>query len=132
VTQLQSTSVPVRAGHERQLLDRRSARNAVRSAISAGMIPKAATLHCVDCGEMAAEWDHYLGYTPEHHMHVLPRCRSCHQKQKKSSYQIVRHSKNTLTARVDRQIERAPWKEAVIEVVIERCNGRKVVRFDYF
>ena len=41
-------------------------------------------LPCVDCGhvwfkgERRHEYDHHLGYAPEHHLDVVARCTICH------------------------------------------------------
>lgn len=50
---------------------------AVRKAVRAGMLPKASTLACVDCGKPARDYDH-RDYTKP--LEVVPVCRSCNQK----------------------------------------------------
>lgn len=49
-------------------------------AVVAGKLPRPDTLTCTDCGGPAREYDHYLGYAPEHRLSVQPVCRGCHNK----------------------------------------------------
>ena len=58
--------------------ERRAARWTVHNAVLAGAIPSARSLICIDCGKQAAEYDHYLGYEPEHRLDVQPVCVRCH------------------------------------------------------
>ena len=64
--------------------DRRQARRSVRSAIQRGDRPHPDTLPCTDCGhvwqsgEPHHQYDHYLGYSPAHHLKVQPVCTRCH------------------------------------------------------
>jgi len=52
----------------------------IKNQWRSGRIPHPKTLSCTDCQEEAKEYDHYLGYEPEHWGHVQPVCRSCHHK----------------------------------------------------
>ncbi len=68
--------------------DRKQAKNRVRTLVRCGIIPAAASLPCVDCGGMEVdgeaetlhEYDHWKGYSPEHHEDVQVRCVKCHRK----------------------------------------------------
>lgn len=55
-----------------------AAHNAVWSAIHTGKMKPAKSFDCVDCGQPAIEYDHHLGYAPEHRLDVQPLCRPCH------------------------------------------------------
>jgi hypothetical protein len=57
-----------------------SAQNKVSTLVRYGKMPRADTCKCVDCGEPAKHYDHYLGYAPEHALDVEPLCVSCHTK----------------------------------------------------
>ncbi|MFF5261307.1 hypothetical protein ACFY4C_20385 [Actinomadura viridis] len=52
--------------------------------VDAGLIPDPNELPCVDCGHVYTpeqrrhEYDHHLGYAPEHHEDVEPVCTTCH------------------------------------------------------
>jgi hypothetical protein len=69
---------PARSG------DKRQARKRVNQLVKAGKIPHPKALPCHDCGHIFAigerrhEYDHYLGYSAEHHRDVQPVCTSCH------------------------------------------------------
>lgn len=58
------------------------ARSAVSYAVRMGRLPRASAVLCTDCGHLGSdrrhEYDHYLGYEPEHHLHVEPVCTTCH------------------------------------------------------
>lgn len=58
------------------------ARNAVTHAKTSGDLPYADTLKCQHCGSQARDYHHHLGYSLEHHLHVIPLCRKCHASQK--------------------------------------------------
>lgn len=64
--------------------DQAQARRRVNYLIEAGLIPAPNLLPCIDCrhewavGERRHEYDHHLGYAPEHHEHVEPVCTTCH------------------------------------------------------
>lgn len=72
--------------------ERRKARSAVARAIHRGILPSARIMHCVDCGAMAQEYDHHLGYDVAHRLMVFPRCHSCHAKRSKELIE-QRHAK---------------------------------------
>ena len=56
------------------------ARRAVYVAVRYGRLPRVKSVKCVDCGDPAAEYDHFLGYAKEHRLNVEPVCLSCHRK----------------------------------------------------
>lgn len=62
--------------------DKRQARRRVNYLIDAGLLPNPNTLACVDCQHRGAgrrhEYDHHLGYGPDHHEHVQAVCSRCH------------------------------------------------------
>jgi hypothetical protein len=72
--------VPARPGDQRQ------ARRRVNHLVDIGAIPKPNDLPCTDCGhvweagERRHEYDHHLGYAPEHHEHVEAVCTTCHHR----------------------------------------------------
>lgn len=78
VSRIGIAMVPARDG------DRRQARARVNHQIEIGLRPAANSLPCVDCGDVWAdgkprhEYDHHLGYSPEHQLAVEPVCRRCH------------------------------------------------------
>ena len=58
------------------------ARGAVRKAVLDERLLPVNTLLCVDCGQPAREYDHYLGYADEHVLDVQPTCRGCNLRRK--------------------------------------------------
>ena len=60
--------------------DKRQAQDRISKLTTAGLLPKARTLPCTDCGKPARDYDHYLGYGAAHHLDVQPVCSSCHLK----------------------------------------------------
>jgi hypothetical protein len=56
------------------------ARRLIQQRVSAGALPRAIDCLCTDCGEQAAEYDHYLGYEKPFDGMVQPVCRTCHLK----------------------------------------------------
>lgn len=53
--------------------------------VRSGRIPHPDFLPCSDCGHLGAgdrrhEYDHHLGYGPEHHLDVQVVCTLCHMK----------------------------------------------------
>lgn len=56
------------------------AHTAIRDAVRHGKISKPTTFKCSDCPKQATEYDHYLGYAPEHWLDVQPTCHSCNCK----------------------------------------------------
>lgn len=56
--------------------ERRKAGHAVNHAIRAGILLPANTHKC-SCGNQAKQY-HHPSYTPEHWLHVVPFCVSCH------------------------------------------------------
>ena len=61
------------------------ARNKVNHAIAAGRMARPADLMCIDCGNQAQDYDHFLGYDPAHWLHVQPVCRPCHGKRRRKA-----------------------------------------------
>ncbi len=57
--------------------ERWKCRWAVSAAVAKGVLPKVRTLRCTDCGGQASRYDHYLGYSDEHRLHVQPVCSMC-------------------------------------------------------
>ena len=61
-----------------------AAHKAVEVAVRFRRISRANDLPCTDCGDEWApgerrhEYDHYLGYAPEHRLDVQPVCTTCH------------------------------------------------------
>ena len=64
--------------------DKRQARQRINVEVRTGHRPHPNALACVDCGhiwsggERRHEYDHYLGYSAEHHYDVQPVCTLCH------------------------------------------------------
>lgn len=64
--------------------DKVQARQRVNVEVRTGRRAHPNTLACVDCGHVWAtgqrrhEYDHHLGYAPEHHGDVEPVCTTCH------------------------------------------------------
>lgn len=58
--------------------DKSNARDAVNAEVKHNRLPRAKTLPCVRCGKPAREYHHHQGYTPQHRLHVVAVCRSCH------------------------------------------------------
>ena len=58
------------------------ARRAVHRAVRRGQIPHPALVPCMDCSHIGPkrrhEYDHHLGYEPEHVLHVQVVCTVCH------------------------------------------------------
>lgn len=59
------------------LADKRRAWNAVMLAKRRGALRPASSFPCADCGRPAHDYDHHLGYAPEHRLSLQPVCRSC-------------------------------------------------------
>lgn len=61
---------------------REAARRAVAYAVRTGRLAHAGDVPCTDCGHFNGdrrhEYDHFLGYEPEHHLSVEPVCTTCH------------------------------------------------------
>lgn len=64
--------------------DEQQARRRVNHLVDVGLLPRPNLLPCTDCGhewspgERRHEYDHHLGYAPEHHEDVEPVCTTCH------------------------------------------------------
>lgn len=66
---------------ERYAKDRKvSARRLIQAMVHRGAMPSATSKCCVDCGNQAQEYDHYMGYEREARYMVEPVCRECHRK----------------------------------------------------
>lgn len=59
---------------------KKQARYTVYNQTRTGKLPRAKDLSCVDCGNMANEYDHHMGYDEENWLNVEPVCYNCHQK----------------------------------------------------
>lgn len=70
--------VPIRNG------DKKQARHRVNHLVDTNRLPNPNTIACVDCGHLGGrrrhEYDHHLGYAPEHHESVQAVCAACHRK----------------------------------------------------
>ena len=68
--------------------EKEKARHAVGYALRTGELPHPNTIACTDCGHLwpdrRHEYDHYLGYSLEHHLDVEPVCTLCHADREKS------------------------------------------------
>jgi hypothetical protein len=69
------------------------ARSAVSAAVRFQRLPHPNSVPCMDCGHEASadeprrhEYDHYLGYEPEHHLDVQPVCTICHATREKGRH----------------------------------------------
>jgi len=69
---------------------RELARGVVNRSVLAGRLPAANTLPCSDCGHVITpesprrhEYDHFLGYEPEHQLDVQAVCTLCHADREK-------------------------------------------------
>jgi hypothetical protein len=64
--------------------DYRQARRRVNHLVDIGALPRPNAVPCTDCGhvwspgERRHEYDHHLGYAPEHHEDVQAVCTTCH------------------------------------------------------
>lgn len=64
--------------------DVEQARQRINVEVRTGRRPHPNALACVDCGHIYEEggkrheYDHHLGYAPEHHLDVEPVCTTCH------------------------------------------------------
>jgi hypothetical protein len=62
--------------------DKRQARRKVNLEVRMGRWPHPGMVACTDCGHLGDgprhEYDHYLGYQGEHHLHVQVVCAPCH------------------------------------------------------
>lgn len=64
--------------------DFKQARQRVNVEVRRGFRPHPNSLPCTDCGhvwrdgERRHEYDHHLGYAPEHHLDVQSVCTLCH------------------------------------------------------
>lgn len=77
--------------------DREQARQRVNVLVRTGRLPHPNALACTDCGhewaegERRHEYDHYLGYAAEHHLHVEPVCTTCHRRRCDDRGEIEQH-----------------------------------------
>ncbi len=66
--------------------DKAQARHRTNHAVKNGQLPRPNDLPCTDCGLIWSpgmkrhEYDHYLGYAAEHHLHVQAVCAKCHRR----------------------------------------------------
>lgn len=63
--------------------DKKQARDRVAHLVTVGVLPAAASVPCVDCGDLGGvldhQYDHHLGYAAEHHESVQVVCSQCHK-----------------------------------------------------
>lgn len=75
--------------------DRKQARRRVNHLVDIGTLPRPAHVPCADCGHSGPdrrhEYDHHLGYAPEHHEHVEAVCSQCHRKRAIARGEWKRH-----------------------------------------
>jgi len=71
--------------------DKRQARNRINSRVKRGILPRAQTIPCTDCGHIGTniphEYDHYLGYAAINHLQVQCVCFPCHRKREQQRQQ---------------------------------------------
>ena len=64
--------------------DQKQAERRVNHLVAIGKLPSPKDLPCTDCGHLGPDrlhdYDHHLGYAPEHHEDVQAVCRSCHSR----------------------------------------------------
>jgi hypothetical protein len=67
--------------------DKRQARRRINVLVRSGRLARPNSLPCFDCGHVCKkpvdkrhEYDHYLGYSREHHYDVQAVCTNCHAK----------------------------------------------------
>lgn len=66
--------------------DKLQARQRINVEVRTGRRPHPNELPCADCGHVYRlgskrhEYDHHLGYAPEHHLDVEPVCTTCHRR----------------------------------------------------
>jgi hypothetical protein len=67
--------------------DKKQARHFVNLSVQSGALPRPSTLPCFDCGHAGPdrrhEYDHYLGYSAEHHENVQSVCARCHARRER-------------------------------------------------
>ncbi len=82
------TEKPGPAPMEPRTGDRKQARQRINVEVRTGYRPHPNGLPCADCGhtwkpgERRHEYDHYLGYSADHHYDVEPVCTTCHAKRR--------------------------------------------------
>lgn len=70
--------------------DVRQARARINKLVRTGRLPRPNDLPCADCRHVHSpsgrrhEYDHYLGYGPDHHLDVEAVCTSCHAAREKA------------------------------------------------
>ena len=64
--------------------DKHQARRRVNHLVESGLLPRPDAIPCCDCAHSGTdrrhEYDHFLGYEPEHHEHVQAVCSRCHRR----------------------------------------------------
>jgi 5-methylcytosine-specific restriction endonuclease McrA len=65
---------------------RKKSRLYQRRAIRIGQLKSPLDRICVDCGQKASEYDHYLGYETGLELNVEPVCQKCHKRRS-----VLRH-----------------------------------------
>ena len=62
------------------------AHRAVKKAVQKGELPPQNERACNNCGQMANQYHHYLGYKEENWLNVAPLCYKCHGKEKRVTF----------------------------------------------
>lgn len=81
---LEDRKTPGPSPHKPRSGDKKQARQRINVEVRTGKRPHPNFLPCVDCGhvytdgERRHEYDHYKGYSAEHHYDVEPVCTICH------------------------------------------------------
>lgn len=84
--------------------DAEQARQRVNVEVRTGYRPSPNDIPCHDCGhvyskgERRHEYDHYLGYSAEHHLDVQSVCTTCHSKRHQSDICKRGHAINGVAA----------------------------------
>lgn len=64
----------------------KKAHDAVYYARKTGKLPNPEILNCAECGNRAAEYHHYKGYSKENRLNVVPVCTKCHSEITRSNH----------------------------------------------
>lgn len=61
--------------------ERHQANQAVKRAVAKGVLINAKLCKCSKCDSPAREYHHYMGYSKQHRLTVVPLCKKCHTKE---------------------------------------------------
>lgn len=87
--------------------DKVQARRWINIQVKKGLRPHPNTLPCADCGhiwkpgDQRHQYDHYLGYSSNHHYDVEVVCSSCNFKRELKRGEIFRDSKGRLSGKLE-------------------------------